>query len=243
MMVPSTCRGLRSKDAYAQVAQMLKPPPAPQSPQAPSVPPDHDLACCDPAAHVCPQCNLFGSPLLEGTLWFGDACLAPGWDIAARAATAADNVGDVPLREHERSALQRRSQVEIRHGVRIHRRRGVAVDEMLFATEAGQSGLRFAGCIEGTVAGRGRIFSLDDVVYPQDLAWLVAALNAVRQLGGRKSRGWATAKSPLMAYRYTMPTTIHTPAPASLLRNLRGGAGTTPIAGEPKPRRTGLRLR
>ncbi|MCB0113316.1 MAG: hypothetical protein KDD84_04490, partial [Caldilineaceae bacterium] len=76
-------------------------------------------------------------------------------------------------------------------------------------------------CHEGTVAGRGRTFSLDDVVYPQDLAWLVAALNAVRQLGGRKSRGLGYCKITVDGVQvHDANHETHTPAPASLLRNL-----------------------
>lgn len=155
---------------------------------------DHDLAPCLPDAvredeiqTVCSICNLFGSSQIPPHLFFGDAALKAEANLAGQAAKAASSKN---MDEHERAALRRRSQVERRSQTSISRRRRVAKEELLFVTEIGQAGLSFRGLVEGVLPDQGRTVRLKDgTKLPADLGWLMAALRAIEQLGGRKSRG------------------------------------------------------
>jgi CRISPR/Cas system CSM-associated protein Csm3 (group 7 of RAMP superfamily) len=115
----------------------------------------------------CPLCALFGSPRREATLIFSDAALAETWDETLR-----------PFYEFEN-----------RYNVALSRRRGVALEKLLFGTEVGAAGLRFQGRIEGHLDDSGQMAAVGKGTVPHNLALLVAALRAITHLGGRKSRG------------------------------------------------------
>jgi len=155
---------------------------------------DHDLKPClpnGPGGTVCTLCNLLGSTYREPRLFFGDAVLAYEADLVQQAIAASDP-HDRPG-DHEQIAMRRRAQVERRSQTSISRQRGVVKEELLFVTELGQAGLSFEGVVEGILPDAGRTLQAirlpDGKRLPADLGWLVAALGAITQLGGRKSRG------------------------------------------------------
>lgn len=115
----------------------------------------------------CPLCTLFGSPRREATLLFSDATLTEVWKEELR-----------PFHEFES-----------RYNVALSRRRGVALEKLLFSTEAGAAGLQFQGRIEGHLDDSGQTVAMGERAVPRNLVLLVAALRAITHLGGRKSRG------------------------------------------------------
>lgn len=152
---------------------------------------NHEIAgpCPSGADHTpCPLCNLFGSPLIEGSLTFTDAQLMVGSNLADEAAR--HSAKQQELRPQELTRLRNISQVEQRSQVMLSRVRRVAREELLFVTEVGQAGLCFEGKILGRLPACERELTVEKVgQIPEDLGWLLAALLGVEQMGGRKSRG------------------------------------------------------
>ena len=192
-----------------------------------SQPWDHDLTPCSPAVAagetrgLCELCNLFGSTRTEPTLFFSDAVLAGDVDWARQAAEASR---DPRMDAHELATLQTASQVERRSQVSISRRRRVSRDELLFVTEVGQAGLRFTGTVEGRLPDMGRLLRVGDgQQIPVDLGWLLAALQAVERIGGRKSRGLGYCNTAITSVRLGRPgdSLASLADPAAVLRALR----------------------
>lgn len=126
------------------------------------------------SGRVCAACNLFGSRAWPGPLRFGDLRLSGAWDGLAK---------DEDVLPYWMT--------ESRTNVMLSRKRGVALEQRLFTTEAGAPDVTLSGTVQGYMDDLGRELTVSpgDVTVPRDLALLVAALLTITHLGGRKSRG------------------------------------------------------
>jgi CRISPR/Cas system CSM-associated protein Csm3 (group 7 of RAMP superfamily) len=115
---------------------------------------------CRDAHAACPVCRVFGSPWIPGRLRFVDLNLS------------------APQRLVERCQSEEHPRTEVRYGVALNRRRGVAADGLLYTTELFEPGepISFEGTLTGPI---GRVGA----------AWLVAGLNLLPALGRAKSTG------------------------------------------------------
>ncbi len=119
--------------------------------------------------------NLFGREDQAGSLIFGDLRLTEDWaNLLQRAGGA-----------HAAPGLR----TERRTNVMLSRLRGVALEQHLFSVEAAPAHLTFAGRIFGILPDDGRLANDASGACPRDVAVLVAAVQALTHLGGRKSRG------------------------------------------------------
>lgn len=140
-------------------------------------------AICDPDQHCrtlpfCPICVLFGSEALEGQLAFHDAALAKEWQNLAY---ARDYGGSLKLADF--------FETERRTNVSISRRRGVAIEQQLFASEVASSELEFDAKVSGEVTGVLPPLKVNGVDVPAEIALLIIAARTVPHIGGSKSRG------------------------------------------------------
>lgn len=136
---------------------------------------DRIVVCRAPRAEVmcpqwpvfgefCPICRTFGSPARPSPFYFGDMRVEGG------------SVDEEIIKK-----------TTLRYGVGVSRYRGAATEQILYATEAAVTAplLELRGDIQGNVSGEDG---------DRCLALLLAAINALRMLGGGRSRGlgWLT---------------------------------------------------
>jgi len=118
---------------------------------------------CKSVQDACPVCLIFGSPWLEGKLYFADLLLSGPPEILQ------------PLKERHGSEWP---STVLRHGVGISRSRKVAADNLLYTTELFQPGIPWV--FKGTLCG---------AITMCNAAWVVAGLRAMQCIGGDSTRG------------------------------------------------------
>jgi len=139
-------------------------------------------AVCGPDRHCratpCPCCILFGSEALEGQLVFHDATLTREWQNLA---CATENGYPLKLTEF--------FETEHRVNISISRRRGVATEQRLFASEVASPELEFDAKVSGDITGVLPSLKVNAVGMPAEIALLIIAARTVTHIGGGKSRG------------------------------------------------------
>jgi len=169
-----------------------------------------DLILCTPSSpcqnsRVCPVCNLFGSTIRPGSLFFSDLHLAG--EVASLAQWQRQ-------KSEERLGLLFESQN--RTQVMVSRRRGVALEKHLFTMEVGGPELAFSGSISGWLEPMDREMFVEGQNMPSDLAFLVGSLGMVTHIGGCKSRGLGRCQIDVLTLRVNDMSI----SPLSLLRSL-----------------------
>jgi len=141
------------------------------------------ISVCGPDQHCrppscCPRCVLFGSEALEGQLVFHDAPLTQEWQNLAY--------------EKENGTWLKLSEffeTEHRTNVSLSRRRGVAMEQRLFASEVVARGLDFDAKVTGEVEGLVPALKVNGVDVPAEIVLLIVAARTVTHIGGSKSPG------------------------------------------------------
>jgi hypothetical protein len=112
---------------------------------------------------ICPICRIFGAPWHPGFVTFDNLTLA--------------TVVEDPPRGWER--LHSLRATDLRPGVGMDRKRGVAEEDLLYTAEtyAPPPALVYRGCIWGSLEER------------REVALLLAGLRSIPALGGARSRG------------------------------------------------------
>lgn len=134
--------------------------------------------------------NIFGAEDQAGNLIFGDLNLTPDWRNLIQQAGG----------QHAASGLR----AEHRTHVMLSRLRGVALEQRLFSVETAPAHLTFAGRISGVLPDAGRVATVSGRPCPRDLALLVAAVQALTHLGGRKTRGLGRGQLQIAAAGLTV---------------------------------------
>ena len=128
---------------------------------------------CRDEERACWACRIFGAPWIPGKLRFTRLTLTGPQEF-------------VRVLEERQAKTQQPPRTDLRYGVALSRRRGVAEDALLYATELFETGtsLEFSGTLEGSL-------DVDEV------ALVVAGLRMVPAIGRGKGGGlgWMAAEA------------------------------------------------
>ncbi len=157
---------------------------------------------CQPGSTPCLICLLFGSPLIEGALWFSPAEYPQEYRNAVQDSPSPAVAAERDMASSAHAAIDRRT--------------GRAREHQLFNLEVVQPVDHFTGSIHITrplqsAAAAGQA-ALDEQAC---LGWLAASLLFIRAAGGRRRKGWGQC-------RFDLPPADNAAA-LQALRRLLGG--------------------